>query len=188
MRRRVQDSVNVQLALEAQQRDVREFVDQVEKQRALADFVGDIPAEPRKKRKPKLDFAAKLDEVEEMLRKDPKGSNGVWQGAKPSHFVALFARWFAQVYGAEDAEIKRASTAMKACTQAARMIGEEFAGDPRGLMRYLAWLFQQAAKWEARARAEGKSDTFRVTWYYAFVGRKALTDYRVAIARCREGD
>jgi hypothetical protein len=184
----VEGGLQVQLALEAQREQaatVQSFVEGVEKQKALIAFCGD---KPQKKRSPKFNFGAKLTEVEDMLARDPKGENGVWQEARPGHFVALFARWFLKTYGVADAEVGRQATAGKICTQAARLVNEEFAGDPRGLVRYMAWVFQQARAWEEKARERGSGDVFRVSWYYVFAGRKALTDYRIAIARVRECD
>lgn len=142
--------------------------------RALEAFVGD----DKPRRKPRVDLAQKREEIDRLMRSDPKGKGEAWRAAKPSTFVALYARWHEQLYRVAPGELRGRALAA-ATVQAARVLRDEFDGDGRRLFRFVAWAF---ARERSRQSWRRGADSGRLTWQRLFASPGTVTDFRVAVA------
>lgn len=147
---------------------------------ALADFLG--ADKPKRKRAAKGEgrevkgigdaaFAKLLEEVADML------ARGAWEGAQGRHFVALFAELHFRVYGLACDELgpKERVYATKLAND---MLAKDFAGDPRAMAEFVAWLWSREKGREEWRREHGRGGG-RISWRTQFATRAVLTDFRL---------
>jgi hypothetical protein len=149
-------------------------------------------APERKSKRPvkRRDFSSEADRyvketrscIEQAIGSDDPGA--VWASIKPEHLVALYAIMHEKVYGVVPHELSGEwRAAVSAC---GKLLRDEFAGVLSVGVEYLQWSFAQEKKAEARRAASGSESTWRLSWRQTFVGRKQVTDYRVAIERAHK--
>lgn len=137
---------------------------------SINDFVGDV--RPKKLPNPKKALERARAELDEIM------STREWSKATGRHFVALYALFHGHVYGVPPLELE--SEAFHGATSAAaRMLRDEFAGEPLRFMEFVRWTWRREREREKRRRAEGQ-DGRRIGWKLQFVLRHLLTDYRCA--------
>lgn len=116
---------------------------------------------------------------EEAAREDVRAmiDSEDWGLARPQHFVELYARLHAEVYGTPPLELATKTQKLAAASLAARVMKQLFAGDPRAVVDFIRWVWRRQSQEEKKRRAGLKDGDFRVTWRYQF-SAKLVTDYR----------
>jgi hypothetical protein len=102
-------------------------------------------------------------------------NTGDWSAATGADFVAAYHVLHCKVYGLPSDMNSR--DRKKAQFVAARMIKENFDGDPGEMAAFLRWTWHREADRE-RWRRENHREGSRITWYAQFSSR-LLTDYKV---------
>ena len=111
-------------------------------------------------------------EIREMIgRKD-------FEGAKPSHLVALYEYCHEMVYGEAPLEIDSPTTWKMATYAAGRLVKKHFEGDAVSAVEFVRWTWvreKQRLSWRAK---RGITST-RLGWRLQFRD-DMVTDYRIA--------
>lgn len=102
-----------------------------------------------------------------------------WKGAKPSHFVELYARLHEEVYGVEALDLKTRKSLSDAALLASRALKQFFEGDEDGMAEFMRWVWVRQANEEKQRRQGVRMREFRVTWRYQWAA-SLVTDYRRA--------
>lgn len=131
------------------------------------------------RRKKGLRSAGKQDVDQSLAEVDRMVASKDWSAARPRHFVALYFKMHAHVYGTEPAEL-RGKTWTAACLMAARLFERELGSDVDRFVNFLAWTWKR----EKRAHARGSDDRRRMGWRLQF-SPALVTDYRVFLAQDR---
>jgi len=97
--------------------------------------------------------------------------------AHPKHFVELYGRMHAKVYGVEDLETEVNRKAMLAAAMCKRALVKYFNNDPRQMSEFMRWVWTQQHREQSR-RDPGQVG-FRVTWKYQWA-EGLITQYRRA--------
>lgn len=139
---------------------------------SLADFADNVPRAGRKQRAG-MAIRVALDQAEIHRKHDS------WSGAKPEHFVAIWALIHAHVYKVEPEEIADAAAWGRACVAVARLLDGSFDGDGARMIEFIRWAWKRAAQ----RQKKGSGD--RLKWQFLF-NASAVTDYRVAMASAKE--
>lgn len=146
---------------------------------AMAEFVGDLEkGGKRRAASPTRAYDRAAEEIA-AFRSDPDR----WVTGTPAHFVALYAWLHAEVYGAPPAEL-RSDAWWGAVSAAAKLLRDEFSGEPLRLLDYIRWTWrrERGREQKAAARDDG-GESRRIGWKLQFVYKHLLTDYRVDAAR-----
>lgn len=151
----------------------RKLLYPTEEAAAFAAACGVRLPEPKKKRKPNVDYARIREETREMIRSQS------FAGAKPSHFVALYELMHEQVYGVEATDMTNEQR-RRAGFRASQFLGTECNGDPELFARYVRWFWRREKERETWRKEEQR--VYRATWGAAF-SRSAAVEFRMALAR-----
>lgn len=110
-------------------------------------------------------------------------AGGDFDGAKPSHLVALYEWCHEQVYGVRPLELDNREVWKHATFAAAKLIKEEFRGDAKAAIEFVRWTWRRE-KWRESRRVDGISPSVgRIGWRLQFAHRHFVTDYRIDLAR-----
>jgi hypothetical protein len=114
-------------------------------------------------------------ELEGMIK------SGGWEEARPKHFVELFMRMHARVYGVEAIEMARGwKVRTAAASMAARLMRDHFGGDPSALATFVRWVWREQDRAEQRRRDGTLAGDFRISWRYQW-SPGLVTSYRRAL-------
>jgi len=109
-------------------------------------------------------------------------TSGEWGGAKPLHFVALFAWLHEKVYQVHPVDLTPEAR-MTACGMASAMLKRDFSDDPAQFATFLRWVWTREREREAWRR-ENNRDGGSIGWRFQFAaGSKLVVDYRLHLAR-----
>jgi len=140
----------------------------------LEEWAGVGKKKPTRKRGP--DPAKARRELAEMML------SGKYDSATPMHFVALYEWCHERIYGVPLAELAKRAAWSGPVFAAARMLKDDFTGDPTKMVDYVRWAWKREAGREAMRRAGRNANVGRLGWRLLF-GPYVLTDYRIEVAR-----
>lgn len=150
--------------------------DKQEAAQAVHDLVGGPRTKPKRRRASSKKWRK---QVREMMETED------WDDAKPQHFVALFVILFTWCYEVEPADMQ-GQELLAARSSARRLLEKEFAGDPYATLAYMKWTWKREKEREEWRRNKGVHGRI-LKWRDVFMTGKALTEYRIDVARRQHG-
>jgi len=102
-----------------------------------------------------------------------------WSEARGKHLVALYAWLHGEIYKVEAAELLDGKTMLAASSAADRMLRDDFGGDGKRAVEFIAWAWYRERSFEKA----GRTSTRRLGWRLLFASKCLLVDYRVELVR-----
>lgn len=109
-------------------------------------------------------------------------ASGDWSGAKPAHFVALYAMGHAKAYGVEAHELTSRAR-LNAAAMASKLLRDSFGDSPQRFYEFMRWTWARERSREEWRRANLR-DTRRISWQLQF-GPHLRTDYEMHLLRSK---